>query len=440
MLLVAATLTLIIGLFSDKQYQWVEGASIYFACAFIALFTSACDLLKEKQFLKLHEEARNQEVSVIRGQYGLSQPCLASDLVTGDIILIETGMRIPADCVLIEGQDVSANETIYNEGREITNVKTVSRGAEHHLENPDCFLLSQSLIMTGSGRAVVCAVGEHTRFNQEFPAESLSSDEQLTPLQMRLESLAGYIGKIGYAAGALIFVSMTLFLIIQIMFTDNDLLDFNNLQTLLRYFSIGVSIVIVAVPEGLPLAVSIAMAFSVDTMKKDNLVVKRLEAPESLGYIHQICTGKTATLTKNDMTVNRFYIEDKSIENFDNALHHSGLNLKNVELLKQIIILNCDARVEMSVEDAKYKPEGNGTEVGMLRFLQANEVPIHDKMIERQRVAEHECSIPFGPVRKRQVEVYRPYNGCEYVRVVVKGAPEYVMDLCDRILDSDGEI
>lgn len=360
--------------------------------------------------------------------------------MVGDIILIETGMRIPADCVLIEGQDISADETIYNEGRSVVNIKTVSRGAEHHLQNPDCFLLAQSLIMTGSGRAVVAAVGTHTRFNQEFPAEALNTDEQLTPLQERLEALAGYIGSRGYIAGAIIFISMTLFLVIQIMFTSNDLLDLNNLQTLLRYFSIGVSIVIVAVPEGLPLAVSIAMAFSVDTMKKDNLVVKRLEAPESLGYIHQICTGKTATLTKNDMTVNRFYIEGKSIENFDNALHNSGLNDSNIELLKQIIILNCDARVEMSVESAKYLPEGNGTEVGMLRFLQQNEVPIHDKMIERQRVAEHECSIPFGPIRKRQVEVYRPYNGCEYVRVVVKGAPEYVMDLCDRILDSEGYI
>ncbi len=79
---------------------------------------------------------------------------------------------------------------------------------------------------------------------------------------------------------------MTLFLIIQIMFTEESLLDYNTLQTLLRYFSIGVSIVIVAVPEGLPLAVSIAMAFSVDTMKRDNLVVKRIEAPETLGYIH----------------------------------------------------------------------------------------------------------------------------------------------------------
>jgi P-type E1-E2 ATPase len=115
--------------------------------------------LKEKQFLKLHEEVRNQEVAVIRGQYGLSQPCKVADLVVGDVILVETGMRVPADCLLIDGQDVTVDETVYNEGRTLINVKAVSKGEDHHRENPDPFLLVNSLIMTGSGRAVVCAVG-----------------------------------------------------------------------------------------------------------------------------------------------------------------------------------------------------------------------------------------------------------------------------------------
>jgi P-type E1-E2 ATPase len=106
--------------------------------------------------------------------------------------------------------------------------------------------------------------------------------------------------------------------------------------------------VIVAVPEGLPLAVSIAMAFSVDVMKRDHLLVKKLEAPESLGYIREICTGKTATLTKNDMTVNRFYTHGRMIENHNQALVNSGLNENVVGIVKDCIILNCDSRVEMS--------------------------------------------------------------------------------------------
>lgn len=91
-------------------------------------------------------------------------------------------MRVPADCTLLDGQDITADETVYNEGRSLVNVKSVSKGEEQHRENPDPFLLANSLIMTGSGRAVVCAVGSHTRFAQEFPTEQLTEEEQLTPL------------------------------------------------------------------------------------------------------------------------------------------------------------------------------------------------------------------------------------------------------------------
>lgn len=112
----AATLTLICGFFSEGSFKWVEGASIYFAVAFIALFSSTSDYMKEKQLLKLHDEIKNEEVAVIRGQYGLSQPTKVTRVVVGDIVLIEAGMKIPADCVLIEGMDVTVDEATYNEG------------------------------------------------------------------------------------------------------------------------------------------------------------------------------------------------------------------------------------------------------------------------------------------------------------------------------------
>jgi P-type E1-E2 ATPase len=134
------------------------------AAAFIAIFTASCDYAKSKQILKLYDELRNQEISVIRGQYGLSMQVFIDELVVGDIILIETGMRVPADCILLDGMDVTADETIYNEGRNLVNKKEISKGDEHHRENPDPFLLSNSLILSGSGRAVVCSVGAHTRY------------------------------------------------------------------------------------------------------------------------------------------------------------------------------------------------------------------------------------------------------------------------------------
>ena len=157
----AAALTLVIGLFSENDYKWIEGASIFVAVAFIALFTSGADYMKEKQFLKLHDEIKNEEVSVIRGQYGLSQPAKVFDIVVGDIIIIEAGSRAPADCILIDGMDITVDEAQYYNGVETIVKKSLSNG-ENHRDNPDPFILSRSLVMTGSGRAVVCSVGKNT--------------------------------------------------------------------------------------------------------------------------------------------------------------------------------------------------------------------------------------------------------------------------------------
>lgn len=163
--------------------------------------------------MKLYEALNEQEIAVVRGQYGLSMTVGIDELVVGDVIQVETGMRIPADCILFEGQDVTCDETIYNEGRPLINKKEVSRGHDHHRDNPDPFLLANSLVISGQGKAVVCAVGKHTRYAHEFPVQEITEDDNLTPLQERLEKLAGYLGKWGYIAGFLIFASMTLFLV-----------------------------------------------------------------------------------------------------------------------------------------------------------------------------------------------------------------------------------
>lgn len=202
---------------------------------------------------------------------------------------------------------------------------------------------------------------------------------------------------------------MALFLLCKILFTSWSLLDETTPMRLLRIFTTAVAIVIVAIPEGLPLAVSISMAFSVDTMKKDNLLVKKMAACENLGYVKEILTGKTATLTKNDMKVAQYIVGSRVIEHHENSLDKLNPDVK--ELIVDCIVLNNDAKVEMS-DEALYVPDGNGTEVGMLKFLQENDIAIQDRMTDRERKAEFECCIPFNPNRKRQATVYRPYNGC----------------------------
>jgi len=252
-----------------------------------------------------------------------------------------------------------------------------------------------------------------------------------------LEKLAGYLAKWGYIGGFLILVSLTLFTLLNIWIKDDlHLVTLTTLLSILDIFTTAVAIVIVAIPEGLPLAVSISMAFSVDTMKKDNLLVKKIRACEQLGFIKEICTGKTATLTKNDMHVKKFFYGFSHYDNNGRTLDELSEGMR--DLLVNCIVLNNDARVEMSI-DARYVPDGNGTEVAMLRFLQENEVPVHDLVIEKQRKSEFECQIPFNSERKRQTTVTRPYKGCDYVRIVMKGAPEYVMRFCTKSINQYGE-
>jgi len=217
------------------------------------------------------------------------------------------------------------------------------------------------------------------------------------------------------------------FLAMKIMISadeDDLLLSNDTLRRMLRAFTTSITLIIVSVPEGLPLAVSLAMAFSVDYMKKDNLLVKKMASVEGLGTVKDICTGKTATLTENDMHVSSYFVGGNTY-NFGktNSVGIDTLSETVRTTLIDCIIKNTEARVEMG-DEKYYEAEGNGTEVAMLRFLQDNEVLVHEKLAERERVSEFECSIPFNPIRKRMSTVYRPFKGCSTVRVVVKGAPE----------------
>lgn len=133
--------------------------------------------------------------------------------------------------------------------------------------------------------------------------------------------------------------------------------------------SIAITIIIVAVPEGLPLTITISLAYSVMRMKADGILVKNLDSPEVMGNVEEICTGKTGTLTKNEMKITDFYSESRLIRNSrKNTLFNCELSDSTLELIKEGILFNCDARIEMD-DFAYYVPVGNGTECGLIKFL-----------------------------------------------------------------------
>ncbi len=197
-----------------------------------------------------------------------------------------------------------------------------------------------------------------------------------------------------------------------------------------------VAIIAVAVPEGLPLAVSISLAYSVDKMEDEHILAKSLEAPEEMGSIEEICTGKTATLTKNEMQVTKFFICQSNFENKDmNTFVNSNLPEQAIELVKEGILFNCDSRIEMD-DFACYKAVGNGTECGLINFLMQNNIECEE--VIKQKTGRIAKVLPFDSTRKRMVTCLVHPTEEGLVRMYVKGAPELIFPNCSQYINLEG--
>jgi magnesium-transporting ATPase (P-type) len=210
------------------------------------------------------------------------------------VIQIATGMRIPADCLLISGTDITADESSMTGEPDAIEKQAVNES--NFSSGPNPFLLGNTLIEQGSGLAIVCAVGVNTRSG--MAEEKLSIEEDETPLQMKLETIANEIGKAGVFVSIITFIAMSINLIVNTVMDENgNLWTLETLGKFTNFIIIAITVIVVAVPEGLPLAVTISLAYSVMKMKLENNLVRKLEASETMGGANEICTDKTGTLT-----------------------------------------------------------------------------------------------------------------------------------------------
>jgi Ca2+ transporting ATPase len=375
-LAIAAFLTIITGMIADPKWGWIEGVSIYVAIVIIVTITSGNDYVKDKQFVELSSHVKDESIAVIRGKYGVTQSVNIFDLVVGDVILLETGARVPADCVVIESSDLSVDESFYSKDEKAGVVFKQPGCEDNYYDSPDPFLLSQTMIASGMGKAVVCAVGPYSR--RGVKDEKLDTNSK-TPLQQKLENMAGTLTKWGILASLAIFIANVVNMSISIAADDSwNFASAKTLTTICQDLTLIIVVIIVAVPEGLPMTITLSLAYSVMRIKDEGVLVKNLDSPEVMGSVEEICTGKTATLTKNEMKVEQFYAQSMLIKNSrKNTLFHCNLDEQVVELIKEGILFNCEARIEMD-EKALYQPVGSGTEVGLIKFLQDAEIPVHE--------------------------------------------------------------
>lgn len=359
--------------------------------------------------------------------------------------MLEAGDRVPADCFLIEEMDMFVDQSEYAlESSQDTLVEKQcsSQDPSKDESNPDPILLANSIVMQGSGKAVVLCVGKRTLREVELGSgperdSKLKIVHPQTPLQEKLTILSEIIGTWAQVIAWSALVVFGIVWLITVIFTENmGLLMGSSLTKLAEYALIAVALLVVCIPEGMPLVVSMAMAFSIDSLKAQKLLIKNLDALETAGQLIDILTGKTATLTTGDMEVNFLYIKDTEVPVADPQVNEELLSL-----LHNCCLLNTDANMQMA--ENRYVAIGSPVDVALMNMMITHEKPVQDMLIQRERQCELLCSIPFNSFRKVKTVCYKvpaemTAEGNEVARIVIKGAPENIIDNCVAQVDSNG--
>ncbi|RYY37379.1 hypothetical protein EON62_01170, partial [archaeon] len=278
-------------------------------------------------------------------------------VVVGDLVKLAPGDRLACDGVLVESFDVEVNQSSMTGESNLVR-KDVAE---------DCYLIGGCIVQQGDGMFLCTAVGVSSKMGQTV---ALVENEEAsnTPLQDQLENMAEEIGKVGTAAGALTFAVLTLLWLLAPEAATRNYMLLSTYTDVLRFFIVGVTIVVVAVPEGLPLAVTISLAFSMRRMMKDNNLVRELQACETMGSATVIASDKTGTLTENRMSVVQMWAFGKHLD----AAHidRAGEVLDDpgaVQRLAKAIVYNTTAALKIT--DARVEFVGNPTEGALLFML-----------------------------------------------------------------------
>ncbi|XP_037657866.1 plasma membrane calcium-transporting ATPase 2 isoform X8 [Choloepus didactylus] len=454
----------------EAEAGWIEGAAILLSVICVVLVTAFNDWSKEKQFRGLQSRIeQEQKFTVVRAAQVVQIP--VAEIVVGDIAQVKYGDLLPADGLFIQGNDLKIDESsLTGESDQVR--KSVDK---------DPMLLSGTHVMEGSGRMVVTAVGVNSQTGIIFTllgaggeeeekkdkkakqqdgaaamemqplksAEGGDADDkkkanmhkkEKSVLQGKLTKLAVQIGKAGLVMSAITVIILVLYFTVDTFVVNKKpwLPECTPVyvQYFVKFFIIGVTVLVVAVPEGLPLAVTISLAYSVKKMMKDNNLVRHLDACETMGNATAICSDKTGTLTTNRMTVVQAYVGDVHYKDIPDP---SSVNAKTMELLVHAIAINSAYTTKIlppEKEGALPRQVGNKTECGLLGFvldLKQDYDPVRTQMPEEKLYKVY----TFNSVRKSMSTVIKLPD--ESFRMYSKGASEIVLKKCCKILNGAGE-
>ncbi|XP_035538880.1 calcium-transporting ATPase 10, plasma membrane-type-like [Juglans regia] len=425
-LMIAAVASLALGIKTEGIKEgWYDGGSIAFAVVLVIVVTAFSDYKQSLQFQNLNEEKRNIRMEVIRG--GRRVEISIFDIVVGDVLPLNIGDQVPADGVVISGHSLAVDESSMT-----GESKIVHKNSGHP------FLMSGCKIADGSGTMLVTSVGINTEWGLLMASISEDTGEE-TPLQVRLNGVATFIGMIGLSVAVFVLVVLLVRYFTGHTKTTNGTVQFKAGKTKLgdaidgaiKIVTVAVTIVVVAVPEGLPLAVTLTLAYSMRKMMADKALVRRLSACETMGSATTICSDKTGTLTLNQMTVVEAYVGEKKI---DFAENNSELSPMLSSLLIEGIAQNTNGSVYEPESGGDVEVSGSPTEKAILYWgvkLGMNFGVIRSKSSVMQ-------VFPFNSEKKRGGVALKMPDA--QVHIHWKGAAEIVLASCTQYIDATDQL
>lgn len=418
-LLVAAGLSFII---SIQHNDYAETIGILFAILLATGVGFWFEMDANKKFELLNHVNDDIQIKVIRN--GNIHEVPRKDIVVGDIVVLETGEEVPADGELVEAISLQVNESTLT-GEPVIDKTTDSNAFDPEATYPSNKILRGTTIVNGHCIYKVEKVGDATEFGK-VAEKATEINKDKTPLSKQLEKLAKFISIVGFIVAGVTFSGLILRDVINDVLTSENFFTLETAGRILQYFMVAVTLIVVSVPEGLPMSITLSLALSMRKMLKTNNLVRKMHACETMGATTVICTDKTGTLTQNQMQVyqTNFY-----------ALAEQKLSADPVStLIKEGISLNSTAYLEYT-EENKIKSLGNPTEAALLLWLHEQGVNYIDYR-ESTKVLEQ---LTFSTERKYMATIVGSSLENQTI-LYVKGAPEIVFSKCSQVLTDQGPV
>ncbi|WJZ87189.1 hypothetical protein VitviT2T_006590 [Vitis vinifera] len=403
---------------------WYDGGSIFVAVILVISVSAVSNFRQNRQFEKLSKVSNNIKVDVFRN--GRRQQISIFEIVVGDVVSLKIGDQVPADGLFLDGHSLQVDESSMT-------------GESDHVEvnsshNP--FLFSGTKVADGYAQMLVTSVGMNTTWGQMMSTISRDTNEQ-TPLQARLNKLTSSIGKAGLAVAFLVLVVLLVRYFTGNTEDENGNQEFNGSKTkaddivnaVVAIIAAAVTIVVVAIPEGLPLAVTLTLAYSMKRMMADQAMVRKLSACETMGSATTICTDKTGTLTMNQMKVTKIWLGQEPIE------VSSSISTNLLNLIQQGVALNTTGSVyKASSGSSKFEFSGSPTEKAILSWA-VLELDMDMEILKQNCTILHVEA--FNSEKKRSGVLVRS-KADDTINVHWKGAAEMILAMCSSYYDASG--